>query len=102
MKKAFDWLEKHHISFEFRDVNKNPLSDNELKDLVSKVGLDTLVNRKGMMWRKLGLAHQELDELDLFKRLTEHQNMMKRPVLRLENDSIHVGFDEASYVELFR
>lgn len=102
MKKAFVWLEKHHINFEFRDVKKNPLSDDELKDLASRVGLNALINRKGMMWRKLGLAQQHLDDHDLLMQLTEHQNMIKRPVLRLEDDSIHIGFDERSYEELFR
>jgi arsenate reductase-like glutaredoxin family protein len=53
MKKTFDLLDEKGVEYEFRNVKSKPLISNELKDLASKVGLEILINKKGMMWRKL-------------------------------------------------
>lgn len=92
IKKTLSWLEEQAISYDFHDVKKQPLSPNELAELVAKVGLDTLVNKRGMKWRSLGLSDKNLTDNDLFEVLLEHQTMIKRPVL-LMGDSVMVGFD---------
>ncbi|MCC5932926.1 MAG: Spx/MgsR family RNA polymerase-binding regulatory protein [Candidatus Cyclonatronum sp.] len=91
--KTLKWLEEQEINYTFRDVKKNPLSAEELEDAISKVGLDTLVNRRGMKWRSLGLAGKELTGEELAEILFEHQTMIKRPLL-LAGDAAMVGFDE--------
>ncbi|MDG5767782.1 arsenate reductase family protein [Balneolales bacterium ANBcel1] len=99
IKKTRDWLEEQGIEYSFRDVKKDPLTPNELADLVMKAGLDTLVNRRGRKWKMLGLADKELSDNDLFDVLLEHQTMIKRPVLRY-GDAVLVGFDEDA-IEIF-
>ena len=95
MKKAFTWLDENCIPYDFRDVKKDPLSKEELKSLADRVGTDTLPNRRGMKWRSLGLSDRDLSENELFGLLLEHQTMIKRPVILL-NDAVMVGFDESS------
>lgn len=90
------WLEDKEIPFTFIDVKKEPLSSEELQELADKVGLEVLVNRKGMMWRKLGLADQNLTDEALFNVLLENQNMIKRPVL-IKDEAVLVGYDEESF-----
>lgn len=87
------WLEEREIPYTFVDVKKEPLTKDELLELKAKVGIDTLINRRGMMWRKLKLADQDLSEDELLDKLLEHQNMMKRPVL-IAGDAVLVGYDE--------
>lgn len=91
--KTLTWLDERGTPYTFRDVKKNPLNEEEMEDAISKVGLDTLINRKGMMWRKLGLAGKELEDQELAEILFEHQNMIKRPLV-LAGDAAMVGFDE--------
>ncbi len=93
IKKTKDWLDGNNISYSFRDVKKEPLTPNELAELVMRAGLDTLVNRKGRKWKMLDLAEKDLTDNDLFEALLEHQTMIKRPVLR-RGEAVLVGFDE--------
>ncbi len=90
------WLEERDVDFEFIDVKKNPLSRHELKELEEKVGLNTLVNKRGMKWRNLGLKDKDLNEEELFEALLEHQVMIKRPVL-VDEEAVLVGYDEDSF-----
>lgn len=91
--KTLKWLDERETPYTFRDVKKNPLNETELEDAISRVGLDTLINRKGMMWRKLGLAGKELSDQELAEILFDNQNMIKRPLV-LAGEAAMVGFDE--------
>ena len=93
MKKTFDWLKERGTEYEFIDVKKAPLTKDEIAHLAHIVGLDTLVNRKGMTWRKLGLSGQDLSDAELIDLLVEHQTMIKRPVV-VKDHAVIVGFDE--------
>ncbi|HKJ30320.1 MAG TPA: arsenate reductase family protein [Balneolales bacterium] len=94
MKKTFQWFKDNGIDYEFVDLKKTPFSEEELAQLTELVGLDTLINRRGMMWRKLGLAHKDLSDQELFQQLLSHQTMIKRPVLIDDDSAVLVGFDE--------
>jgi len=91
--KTLKWLDENEYEYAFRDVKKEPLSDDELSDLVMKVGLDTLVNRRGMKWRTLELGKREVSDEELLGLLAEHQTMIKRPLVIL-GEAAMVGFDE--------
>lgn len=90
------WLDEHGIEYKFVDVKKEPISPERLADFTEKVGLDALVNRKGMKWRQLGLADKDLNEQELFDQLLEHQTMIKRPLI-IKGEAILVGYDEDSF-----
>lgn len=90
-------MDEREVEYEFIDVKKEPLTRNELQELADKVGLDVLINKKGMMWRKLELAQKDLSDSELFDVLLENQNMIKRPVL-IKDDAVLVGYDEESFI----
>ena len=96
IKQTKDWLEEKGIDYELINVKKEPLTMDELKDLEFKVGLDVLINTRGMMYRKLELKEKNLSDDELMKVLLENQNMMKRPILVYE-DSVMVGYDEEAF-----
>jgi arsenate reductase-like glutaredoxin family protein len=63
------------------------------------VGWETLLNRRGMMWRKLPQAvRDDLDQERAIRIMLETPTIIKRPVL-VEGDDILVGFSEESYRE---
>ena len=93
---TFKWLKENDVEYEFIDLKKEPLSEGKLDEFVHKVGLDVLVNRRGMKWRQLGLKDKNLNEDELFDQLLEHQVMIKRPVLE-KGEAILVGYDEDSF-----
>jgi len=96
MRDTFNWLKDHDIEYEFVDLKKEPLTRDELQSFVNQIGLDVLINRRGMKWRQLGLKDKNLNEDELFDQLLEHQVMIKRPVL-VKGEAILVGYDEDAF-----
>lgn len=90
------WLEERNVDYEFVDVKKEPLSRDELKELVFKVGLDVLVNKRGTTYRNLGLKDKEVSDEEMIDLLMENQSMIKRPVLVKEH-AVLVGYDEDAF-----
>lgn len=90
------WLEDKEIEFTFYDLKKEPLTREELEEFVHRIGLEVLVNKRGMKWRQLGLKDKNLNDEELFEQLLENQTMMKRPVL-IKDEAILVGYDEEAF-----
>jgi len=90
------WLDENNVDYKFVDVKKNPIDAETLADVTEKVGLDVLINRRGMKWRQLGLAGKDLNDQELFEQLLEHQTMIKRPLM-IKNEAVMVGYDEDSF-----
>lgn len=90
------WLEENKVPFTFVDLKKAPLAKEELQKFERMVGLDTLVNRRGMKWRQLGLSKKDLSDSELFDLLLDHQVMIKRPLMT-NGDAVLVGYDEDSF-----
>lgn len=93
VKKTLKWLEERDIEFTFQDVKKDPLSDEEVLDIVKKLSIETVINKRGTKWKSLNVADKKLSDQQLFDLVTEHQTMIKRPVIYRE-DSVMIGFDE--------
>jgi len=74
-------FEENNIEYEFVNVKKQPISEKQLKEAVSQVGLNELVNSKGTTFRKLGLKDMNLSENELFQWLHKEQGMIKRPLI---------------------
>lgn len=96
MRDTFKWLKDHDVEYEFVDIKKEPLTRDELQSFVDQIGLDVLINRRGMKWRQLGLKDKNLSDEELFDQLLEHQVMIKRPVL-VKGEAILVGYDEDAF-----
>lgn len=96
VQKALHWLDERNVSYSFKDVKKDPLSDEEVLDIVRKLSVETVLNKKGTKWRSLNIKDQQLSDQELFDLLVEHQTMIKRPVL-VKGDAVMVGFDTDAF-----
>lgn len=96
-----NWLDEKGVEYEFVDVKKEPLSLEEIKELEYKVGLDVLVNKKGMTYRKLGLKDKEVSTEEMLGILEQNQSMIKRPVL-IKDEAVLVGYDEDAFVDFVK
>ncbi len=102
MKKSRKWLDTHDIEYNFVDFKKQPPERESLLAWVEAVGWETLLNRRGMMWRKLpDEAKANIDEASAIEIMLETPSIIKRPVLEV-GDALHVGFSDSSYTEIFR
>jgi len=102
MKKAFSWLTENNIEYEFHDFKKSGIDKATLLDWISVVGWETLLNRRGMMWRKVPQEIKDsINENAAIKLMLETPSIIKRPVLKVGNH-IEVGFKPDNYAKIFK
>ena len=100
MKKARRWLDEHGIGYRFHDYKKEGIDEATLRGWAEKVGWETLLNRRGMMWRKLPQeVRDSIDGESAIHIMLETPSIIRRPVL-ITGDRMLVGFSEESYREL--
>ena len=101
MRKARRWLDEHGVEYQFHDFKKQGLENEMLQLWLTAVGWETLLNRRGMMWRKLDHEVKEnIDQVSALAVMMETPAIIKRPVLDRDGE-IHVGFTEQKYRQLF-
>ena len=101
MKKARTWLADNGVEYEFHDYKKLGIEKKKLVEWIKAVGWETLLNRRGMMWRKVpDDVKASIDEKSAIKLMLETPSIIKRPVLEA-NGKITVGFKLETYEELF-
>ncbi len=101
MKKARAWLADHGVEYQFHDYKKEGIDEATLRGWADQVGWETLLNRRGMMWRRL--PQETRDSMNGQKALEvmlETPSIIKRPVLEM-GGKIHVGFSPEQYEALF-
>jgi Spx/MgsR family transcriptional regulator len=101
MKKARRWLGDHEIVYQFHDYKKVGVDENQLRQWIDRLGWETLLNRRGMMWRRLDEdVKAMMDEAMAIRVMLETPSIIKRPVLE-QGEALHVGFTEDAYSKLF-
>jgi arsenate reductase len=101
MKKARAWLAEHGVDYTFHDFKKEGLDAALLDKWIAQVGWETLLNRRGMMWRKLDDSIKDnIDAESARQVMLETPTIIKRPVL-VHGKQVHVGFKAADYEAIF-
>lgn len=103
VKKARDWLSKHEIDYTFHDFKKEPPVESQLKTWLEAVSWETLVNRKGMTWRKLSDIEKAVinSNASAIRLMIDKPSIIKRPIVVKDGQVLHVGFDVHAYQETF-
>ncbi len=97
MKKAFTWLKEHGIEYTFIDYKKAGVVESHLPDWIARAGWETLLNTRGLMWKKL--TDEERANVDAKKAhqlMIQYPSMIKRPVLDTGKQLL-VGFSPENY-----
>ena len=101
MKKARQWLDARGLDYVFHDYRKQGLDERTLRAWVAELGWETLLNRRGMMWRKVPQEVREgIDEETAIALMLETPSIIKRPVLDT-CEARHVGFKPEQYEDIF-
>ncbi|MDH5547089.1 MAG: ArsC family reductase [Gammaproteobacteria bacterium] len=101
MKKAMKWLEDNGIEFQFHDFRKQGLDEKQLLTWEKELGWELLLNRRGMLWRKVDQKTKDaIDRDSALALMKENPGIIKRPVLDLGTKRV-VGFSADDYAALF-
>lgn len=102
MKKAMNWLTENGIAYEFIDYKKAGVAAAGLPEWNQRAGWETLLNRRGLMWKKLSEAERTaVDETKALQLMVQYPALIKRPVLDTGKQLL-VGFTPESYAELLK
>ncbi len=101
IRKTKKFLEQHTIPFQFIDVRQSPIPAERLREIIRKLGMDKVLNRRGQTYRRLGIKEKQLNDDQLFQLLVEEQAMIKRPLLQ-NNNNYFIGYDEQGLLEFAR
>ena len=103
-KKAIKWLDDHNVSYEKRDIVKNPPSAQLLEKLIedNNLMLTKVFNTSGQKYRKLNLkdkVKQMTVQEACENYLSQDGMLIKRPVI-INGDKVVFGFKEDKVREL--
>lgn len=103
VKKARVWLEQHGVEVTFHDFKKQGLTAELAERWLQQAGREKLINRSGLTWRGLAQAQKDAIIGDTAARqlMLEKPSIIKRPLLEQDGKLLHIGFDEASYAQIF-
>lgn len=104
VKKARDWLEAHHIAYDFHDFKKQGVSEQQLKTWLEQLPESKLINRAGLTWRGLDEQTKQsiVDNTSAIALMTAKTSVIKRPILEKDSKIIALGFSETEYSALFK
>lgn len=100
--KAKNYLDNHHITYEFRDIKQDNPTYDELKKWYKKSGLDIkkFFNTSGLLYKSMELKDKlpNMTEDEKLKLLATDGMLVKRPLL-VTDDKVILGFKESVYEE---
>lgn len=103
VRKARAWLRARSIEHRFHDLRRDGLDAQRLSLWLARVPWDSLLNRRGLSWRRLDPARRAAvtDQASASELMLEEPLLVKRPVLQMP-DQIVIGFSELLYAGLFQ
>ena len=98
MKKAFTWLDDHHIQYQFHNYKTNGLTADLLDTFLQLVDWQSLLNTRGTTWRKLDQqVREQINNPQAAKKIMlDNPSILKRPLL-IDGKRALLGFSDESY-----
>lgn len=80
-RKVASLLEERGVQYRYRDYRKQPLSEDEIRELLARLGVPAraMLRSRSKEYRKLGLAGDESDET-LVPLLARFPRLLRRPI----------------------
>nr|WP_324123815.1 ArsC family reductase [Gilliamella sp. B2828] len=100
MKKAFSWLDDHHVQYQFHNYKTDGLSAELLDTFLQLVDWQSLLNTRGTTWRKLDeQVRTQIDNEQAAKKIMlDNPSILKRPLL-INGKRALLGFSDDSYLQ---
>lgn len=94
-RKAKDWLSKHDIPFVERNINRRPITVNEIKEILQMTdeGTDEIISRRSKDFERLAIDFETISLQDLIQLLYENPKLIRLPII-MDEKRLQVGFKE--------
>ncbi len=84
------------LEFDSRDLDKQPMSEAELDQLIGTRDYKEFLNTRNELYRERNMAEKTPPRAEAIKLMSKHPNLIRRPLL-VRGSQIIIGFDEAAY-----
>lgn len=100
VKKARSWLDKNQVTYQFHDFRIDGLDAAQVKNWISELGLETLVNKRSTTWKELDEQTKNNFDATAVQVITANPTLIKRPLLDIGTQK-YVGFKDTEYTTIF-
>lgn len=93
-RKAKSWLGEYELDYEERNIFKEPLTNDELKEILSLTenGTEDIISSRSKAFKELNIDVDELTLKELFKLVQDNPDILRRPIL-IDDKRIQVGYN---------
>lgn len=94
-RKAKMWLEENHIPYKERNIFSEPLSINEIKQILrmTESGTDEIISTRSKIFQELNVDLDSLPLQDLYEIIQKHPGLLRRPII-IDEKRLQVGYNE--------
>ncbi|MBN8207232.1 transcriptional regulator Spx [Bacillus sp. NTK071] len=94
-RKAKAWLQEHDIPFTERNIFSEPLTIEEVKEILrmTEDGTDEIISTRSKTFQELNLNLDSVSLQELFELISEHPGLLRRPII-LDEKRLQVGYNE--------
>ena len=94
-------MDRAGVVYEPYDYARRPLTPEELADIVGSGRASSFLNPRSPAFRKLGIAHQDLDDESAIEIMRQNNVVVRRPIV-VHGDQRIIGLDADAYERLAR
>ena len=94
-RKARAWLEEHTIAYTERNIFSEPLTIDEIKNILrmTEDGTEEIISTRSKAFQELNLILDEVPLNQLFVLIQENPGLLRRPIM-LDEKRFQVGYNE--------
>lgn len=94
-RKAKAWLEEHNIPYTERNIFSEPLTLDEIKEVLrmTEDGTEEIISTRSKVFQNLSVDFDQLPMQDLFDLIKENPGLLRRPII-LDDKRLQVGYNE--------
>jgi arsenate reductase (glutaredoxin) len=86
---------------ESRDLDQQPLSEEELNELIGARDYKSFLNSRNELYRQRNMAEKTPPREEAIRLMSKNPNLIRRPVV-VRGDRIVLGLDVPAYMSLLR
>lgn len=94
-RKARAWLEEHNIAYVERNIFQEPLSRDEIKEILrmTEDGTEEIISTRSKAFQELHIDLNEISLNELFDLIQENPGLLRRPII-MDEKRLQVGYNE--------
>ncbi|MFC3041110.1 Spx/MgsR family RNA polymerase-binding regulatory protein [Virgibacillus xinjiangensis] len=94
-RKAKEWLRSNRIPFSERNVLRDPLTVQELYDVLRLTvdGTEEIISTRSKIYKELDIDLEALPLKELLELIQAHPNLLRSPII-MDNKRLQVGYHE--------